>query len=341
MVAVRPLVGVFVEQDVALQHDLGLRRHHQRHGFRRNQLGLGAAQETGELVFRQGVRHGGDGGQDQAGIGAQDRAGRQGLRLAGGLPAAMMLGAAAMGQPAHDRPVLANDLHPIDAEVEIVLAAVGRPLGHHQGPGDQGRRLAGPAGLDWQLVQVDVVAPEHDLLHRRFFHRFGAHAHDGLGQGQHVPGVLQAARRLGLAQEGQKFAHFAQFAGRGAFHPVQGHTHGHPLDRAEQVGQAGDGRGLAIGPHGVFEQDGGTALGQQAGADLGHFQDGGDGLGDPHQFTRRLQLGDEFPQGPIGHMTLRFPAADARAFRRGGKCRSLAPCCSKSTPKTLPPGSPR
>ena len=52
------------------------------HGLGRDQLDLGAAQQAGELVFRQGVRHRRHGRQDGAGIGAEHDAGGQGLALA-------------------------------------------------------------------------------------------------------------------------------------------------------------------------------------------------------------------------------------------------------------------
>jgi len=51
------------------------------------------------------------------------QAGR-GSRRPAFLCAAVVLGAAAMGQPAHDAAVLAQHLHAVDAEVEIVLGGV-------------------------------------------------------------------------------------------------------------------------------------------------------------------------------------------------------------------------
>ena len=66
-----------------------------------------------------------------------------------------------VGQPPQaqaTREHLREHLHAVDAEIEFVLARVGRPLGHHQRPGDQGRRLARPAGLDRQPAEVDVAA---------------------------------------------------------------------------------------------------------------------------------------------------------------------------------------
>jgi len=85
-----------------------------------------------------------------------------------------------------------------------------------------------------------VCALQHHLLHGRPLDRLWPHAQHRPGQGQQVDGVLHAAWRLRLAQKGQQFAHLAQLAGRGALNPVQRHPHRHPLDRAEQVGQAGN-----------------------------------------------------------------------------------------------------
>ena len=87
VVAVRPLVAVVVERDLALEHDLGLRRHLQRHRLAVHQLDLAAAQQAGELVLRQRVGHRRDGGEDGAGIGADHGGGRQRLALPLLLPA--------------------------------------------------------------------------------------------------------------------------------------------------------------------------------------------------------------------------------------------------------------
>ena len=81
---------------MALEHDLGLRRHFQRHGLAVDQLDLLAAQQAGELVLRQSVGHRRHGGQDRAGIGADHGGHGQGLALARTFPALMVLGAAAM-----------------------------------------------------------------------------------------------------------------------------------------------------------------------------------------------------------------------------------------------------
>src|SRR5437016_1687966 len=76
----------------------------------------------------------------------------------------MVLRAAAMAQPAHQRLVLADHLHPIDAEIEIVFPRVSRSLGHNERPCDQGRGFAGPAGLDRKQSEIDIGAFQDDLL---------------------------------------------------------------------------------------------------------------------------------------------------------------------------------
>jgi len=64
---------------MALEHDLGLGRHLERHGPAVDQLRARAAQQAGELVLRERVGHRRDGGDDGAGVGADHRRGRQRL----------------------------------------------------------------------------------------------------------------------------------------------------------------------------------------------------------------------------------------------------------------------
>ena len=217
--------------------------------------------------------------------------------------AGLMRGAKAELVPCKTVPLMipAQHLHAVDAQVEIVLGRIRRALGHHQPPCDQGRRFAGPAGLDRQLCQVDVVALENDLMHRGLLHHLWPHAHDRLGQRQHVHRILESARRGGVLQEGQQFAHLAQLAGGGAFLALQGDAHGHPLHGAEQVDQAGHGRALAVGADDVFEQHRRAAALQQAALDLGHLEVAGHRLGDPDQFARGLQLDQELAQRSVCH----------------------------------------
>ena len=79
VVAIGAFVAIFVERDMAFEHDLGLGRHLQRHGLAIDELDLAAAQQAGELVFRQGVGNRRHRGEDRAGIGADHRRRRQRL----------------------------------------------------------------------------------------------------------------------------------------------------------------------------------------------------------------------------------------------------------------------
>ena len=82
VVAVRAFVAVLVEADMALQHDLGRGRHLERDGDAVDQLDPLAAQQAGELVLGHGVRHRRDGGQGDAGVGAEHGGGGQGIAAA-------------------------------------------------------------------------------------------------------------------------------------------------------------------------------------------------------------------------------------------------------------------
>src|SRR5215471_6612443 len=79
-------------------------------------------------------------------------------------PALMMLRPAAMLEPAHQRRVRARHLHAVDTEIEVVLATVPRTFCDDQRPGDERRGLARPAGLDRKHGEVDLRAPQDDLL---------------------------------------------------------------------------------------------------------------------------------------------------------------------------------
>ena len=266
---------------MTLEHDLGRGRDLDRDGDAVDQLDPLAAQQAGELVLGHGVGHGRDGGQRDAGIGTQHGGAGQGV-LAALAPAAVVLGAAAMLEPAHQRAVAPQHLHAVDAEIELVLARVGRALGDDQRPGDQGRGLARPAGLDRQPAEVDVGALEHDLLARRPADGLGLHRQRHLDQRQQLQRLAEALGRHRLVEEGQGLAELLQLV------RLAVHAPGHPLDRAEQVGQHRHREALD-----VLEQDGGALVGEQAGVDLGDLEHGRDGLAHADQGAARLEMGHE------------------------------------------------
>ena len=175
----------------------------------------------------------------------------------------MVLGAAAVTEPAHQRPVLPDHLHAVDAEIEIIDLRIIGSLGHHQRPGDERRRLAGPAGLHRQRREIDVGTLQHDLLAGRARDQFGLAGERGLDQRQHLDRLAQPLGRLGVVEEGQHLTQGAK--------PVHlaAHRPGDALDGAEQVGQHRDIERRPVLADGVLEQDSGAVLGQQPGLDLG------------------------------------------------------------------------
>ncbi len=194
-------------------------------------------------------------------------------------PAAMMLRAAAMLEPAHERAVAALHLHAIDAEIVIVLAGFGGALGDDERPGDERRGLAGPAGLHGKPRKIDVGAGENDLLAGRARDRLGPHGHDGFHERQHVQSLAQALGRLGLAQEGERLAHGAQRCRVPALDAAQRHRARHALDRAEEIDEH---RHLRASCRRLFSacsnNTAGPRFGHEPGLDLGHLEHGGHGL---------------------------------------------------------------
>ena len=188
--------------------------------------------------------------------------------------------ATAMREPAHDQPVAADHLLPVNAEV---LSRLVRAARHRQTPGQQGADVAGPAGLDWQLRQIHVITFPHLLLTDRIAHHFRLHRHDLPQQRQFVPGVLQAFRRFRLLQLRQHLTEFTQR--RDGFTT---HAQRHAVRRAEQI--APHRHAVALG---FFKQQRGPTLLQHPITNLGHFQFRIDFDGNAFHLTVALQPGDE------------------------------------------------
>src|SRR3546814_12780674 len=92
-------------------------------------------------------------------------------------------------QPAHDELVAPDLLLSVDAQI---LASGVVPAGNDQAPRQQRGPIAGPAALQWNLVQVHVVAFPDNLLARRAFDWFGVHVTEsGLEHGNFCIGVAK------------------------------------------------------------------------------------------------------------------------------------------------------
>ena len=153
MVAERPLRAHLAGLDAAFEHHLRVGRHLEVDGLALDELDSLAAQEAGEHelvdVLRKGRarRVGGDRVAAQ-----RDRDGDGALRGEPVGPAVLV------HLPVHVRGARVDLLHPIHADVADARARV---LREDRGEGDEGRRVAGPAVLDGQRVEVGL---EHDLL---------------------------------------------------------------------------------------------------------------------------------------------------------------------------------
>ena len=299
VVAIGAFVAFLVGHDAALDDDLGLGRHLERHGAAVGERDLLLPQQAGELVFRERIRHRRDRGDHGRRVGADHGGGRKALapllRRGLRLPACELLRAAAVVQPAHQGAVRPGHLHPVDAEVEAVgaLALRRRAAGDDERPGDERRGLAGPAGLHRQAAEVDGVALQHDLLARRAAHRLRFHRQHLARQRDQLQRFAEAAGGLRLAQEGKHLADFAQLFRRPSDRLRD------PFDGAEQVDQHRHvpASRAVLRP---LEQDRRPAFQKRRPVDARHLQHGRDRAGLPAHLAIALKLREEIAQGGIG-----------------------------------------
>ena len=191
--------------------------------------------------------------------------------------------AAAVREPAHDGLVARQHLLAIDAEV---LARFARAACDHQPPGDERRGVAGPAGLDGQHVEIDLITTQHHFLALGARHFFRRQIERLFEQRGFVDEVAETFRWFGFFQKGEQFADVTQ---RG--HILLAHGESDTLRRAEQVAQHR--YRIAFG---ILEQQRRTFCAQRAIADLGHFQFWIDRNLDAFQFADAFEMGQELPQ---------------------------------------------
>ena len=219
------------------------------------------------------------------GIAPQHGGHRHRLPHAHPLPA--VLRAAVMLEPAHRRPILAQDLHPVNPGV--VLPPVGR-LGDDQRPVDLRAAIVGPAEEDRQDPQIGLVARQDNLLARRPAHGLRRQVQDASVERQVLDRVDEALGGFRVLQEGEELADLLQPRLVGL------KPHRDPLDRAEEVGQQGDRRALDL-----LEQDRGALGGQKPVENLGDFEAGIDLVGDADELALPFQHREKFAQVGVGH----------------------------------------
>ena len=106
-----------------------------------------------------------------------------------------------------------------------------------------------------------------------------------------LPRILQALRRLGLLEEREQLADFAQRRDR-----ILAHAHRDALRRAEQVAEHRHPMALRL-----LEQQRGPAGLEHAVADLGHLEPRVDLDGDALQLPARFELREEIAEVGIFH----------------------------------------
>ncbi|MNU86027.1 hypothetical protein D3C71_757810 [compost metagenome] len=231
MVAVRALVGHFAGRNRSLDDDLRIGRNIERLGFGLDDAAAAAAKDAGEGKFAHafGQRH--DGRKNGLRVGADGNRDRHVLPCL--LPLPVVSRAAAMRKPAHDQPVAAELLHPIDAEIDVVLIL--ETAGDDKRPGDEWRGFARPAPLDRQFAEIDLVADQKLFLAARPA-GLAAHAErqGGTQHRQFADRILQRCRRFWFAQISEKFGQIADPA------RLQPETELDPLAGAEQIGEKRD-----------------------------------------------------------------------------------------------------
>ncbi len=212
----------------------------------------------------------------------------------------MVLGAAPLFEPTHVGGVAAGNLHPVDAQVaniSFVTTLLGRlrTLGDHERPCDQRGGFSRPAGLDREPCEVDLVAFPNHLLTRCGGNRLRFHRHHRLDQGKHFQSCAPAVRRLGLAEKCEQLANLAQLRWLAIHSPCNS------FDGSEQIDQNGHLVAGSIVPDDMFEKYRRSALGEQPGLNLGHFQDRRYGFGHANQPALPFQMVDKIAKRPIGH----------------------------------------
>ncbi len=190
MVAEGPLEADLALLDRPLEDDLGVRRHLEVDGLRLDELDRLALEEAREhqlvdvLRQRRARRVGGDRVEPE-----RDR--DRDTAVGGEVVSTAVL----VQLPVHEGRAAVDLLHPVHAHV---AAAVPRILRDHRGERDERRGIAGPAALDRQQAEIDVVARQHDLLAGAAGDRLRARVGDRLQLLEAAHLVHQPLRRLHL-----------------------------------------------------------------------------------------------------------------------------------------------
>ena len=123
------------------------------------------------------------------------------------LPIAQIECAAPVGEPAHNESIRAYQLLAIDTEV---LPRFERPLGDNQWPCDQWGNIFGPAVLDREFGEVNLIPFENNFLTRCLTHHLRPHIENLLENRQFFQRILKPFGWIWLFQIGHKLSYLSQ-----------------------------------------------------------------------------------------------------------------------------------
>ena len=309
VVAVWAFQRGFIWMNHTFQYDFCTGRHLQIVADTFHQLRPRTAQQSGKLVFAQGIGNRRYRAQNGGRVAAEhdgDGIRRIGIEFAEFL---IIQRAAAMRQPAHNQLVFADELLAVNAQI---LAFFVRSARDGQAPCYQRRNVFRPAMLNRKLIQINVFAFPHDFLTRRVFHHVRRHAPNIFQQRQFGKCVFDTFGRFGFFQIRQRLPDFAQLG-----HAVRAHAHRHTFGRAEQVCQHGIIVARTVGLNRVFKQQRRPFGTQHAIGDFGHFQMRGHRMLNALEFAISFQSGDKFSQISVFHdfIFLNRPSENRLPFR--------------------------
>ena len=133
VIAEGPLLGGIARGQRPFEQELGPCGHEQIGHGAAGEFRLAAPQQPGESRLTDVVGHRRHRGENGGRIRAEGHRNREGLPRTRLLPFAEIQRAAALRQPAHDQPVLPQELHAVDTEVLSLLV---RSAGDDERPGD-------------------------------------------------------------------------------------------------------------------------------------------------------------------------------------------------------------
>jgi hypothetical protein len=187
--------------------------------------------------------------------------------------------------PVHRGRARPEHLHAVHPDVAAPVARVARD---HRGERDERRSVTGPARLHGQQPEVDLVAPEDDLLAGPAAHGARRRIRDRLQLPEAAELLAETLRRLHLEHVGERRRRVVQ--------ALDAEREAHAPLGAELIDEQPVTASLR-----VLEQQRGAVLANRAGDDLGDLEVRVDLGRDPDELAFAVEQGDPLAQIGYGH----------------------------------------